>query len=494
MEVLTNQIITERYLVEGKPQRIGISELWEAVDQQLERPVTIQILAESESANPQVCEVFLKHQRAASSIQDKVLFAVYDADVRQERAYSVMQRLDGMPASDVFRPGYPPDLPLALAVTRQTAEGLQRCRQGGLADWVFSPEAIFIDPEGDAHLAIIEGLVAPGGAGDLAGLGSLLRLMLAGRPDASNAQLYAAQVPGAVIALLDRLHPGQSNSLASPGDVAAAIAAIEMASTQQTEAYQAGSMIPEGGDASGADAAIGHTQDLSQAPTLVAPVLPAPVLPVPDLAMNKIAEQRVSDQPAGTPERSTMPLGPLGAYSPPVGSVQHTAQRRRPVPWLLPVSLLVILLILGFVLLRLLSPATRVEGQSAVSPTSTPVTARSVVTNVTVPDLRGKNFDQAASMARTMGLSLAPGPSDYNAAYSAGDIMAQQPAPGEQVVAGSPVTVSLSLGQVPAATVAPKPPPPAVHAAPAAPAAPAPRPGDGNGQGDNKGKPKKGHK
>src|SRR5947199_181745 len=149
MEVLSNELLTERYLVEGNRCQAGISELWEAVDRQLERPVTIQVLSESESANPQICDTFLKHQRAASSIQDSVLFAVYDADVRGERAYSVMQRLTGMPASAVYRRGYPPDVALALAVTRQIAEGLQRCRQGGLSDWVFSPEAVYIDPEGD---------------------------------------------------------------------------------------------------------------------------------------------------------------------------------------------------------------------------------------------------------------------------------------------------------------------------------------------------------
>jgi len=155
MGMLTNELLTERYLIEGNRRRIGVSELLDAVDRQLERPVTIQILAESESTNPQICDTFLRHQRAASSIQDSVLIAVYDADVRGGRAYSVMQRLAGMPASAVFRPGYSPDVPLALAVTRQIAEGLQRCRQGGLADWVFSPQAVFVDPEGDAHLAII---------------------------------------------------------------------------------------------------------------------------------------------------------------------------------------------------------------------------------------------------------------------------------------------------------------------------------------------------
>jgi hypothetical protein len=482
MEVLSNELLTERYLVEGNRRQAGISELWEAVDQQLERLVTIQILAESESANPQVCDTFLRHQRAASSIQDRVLFAVYDADVRGERAYSVMQRLAGMPASAVFRPGYSPDLPLALAVTRQIAEGLQRCRQGGLADWVFSPEAVFVDPEGDAHLAIIEGLAAPDGPGDIAGLGDLLRLMLAGNPKASDAQLRAAQVPDAVIALLDRLHPGQNNSLTSAGDVASMIAAIELASTQRTEAYPAGSMVPGEENGHLADAAIDHTQDLSEAPTLVAPVLPGPIVPGSVLPANEIGAHEASGQAAGTPERITMPLGPLGAYVPPAPAdgVQIAAQRRRPLPWLLPVALLVLLLVLGFVGLRLFSLATRVEGRSAVSPTSTPVAAHSVLTNVTVPDLRGENFDQATSLIKTMGLSLAPGASDYNATYSAGEIMSQQPAPGEQVLAGSPITVSLSLGPAPAPTVAPKPPPPA--------------PQPHNPPDQSKGKPKKGHK
>ena len=64
-------------------------------------------------------------------------------------------------------------MPLALAVARQVGEGLERCRQAGLARLGILAEAVFVNPEGDAHLALIEGLTAPSGASDAAALGKL---------------------------------------------------------------------------------------------------------------------------------------------------------------------------------------------------------------------------------------------------------------------------------------------------------------------------------
>jgi PASTA domain len=477
MKTTANQLIAGKYLTEGQGIRLGISELLDAQDQQLERPVTIQMLAEIESADPAICDTFLRHQRIASSIQDRALFAVYDAGTWEGRAFSVMQRFFGVPARDLYLPAHPPDAPLALTVTRQVAEGLERCREAGLADWVFSPDAVLVDSEGNAHLALIEGLAAPDSANDVGALSRLLRLLLVGNPEADSAQLRTALVPGSVIDLLERLEAAQDNGISSAGEAAAAIAALEAASTQPTEAYEAGAAIQEAPNALAMDEMPAATPDPSEAPTLVSPVMPAG---------EKQDASAMSGAPAGfgaPPRLLERATRSFDAYAPPLSSGRDTAvvQERRPAAWLVPLAVLLLLLALGFVWLKLLSPASKVEGQAAL-PSMTQTAAPSAVAMVAVPDLRGKSLDEARSIAQASRLSLAQGSSDYNADYAAGEIASQQPTPGEQMQAGSAITISLSLGQAPA---------PIVSNPPTQPPAPAPKPKGGPG---DKGKPKGKHK
>src|SRR5205814_2660579 len=213
MNVQTDRPIADRYFVEGNEVRQGIVELWDATDRQLERPVTIQMLSEEASQDPDLCNTFLQHQQIACTIHNSAVQAVYDAGVWEGRTFSVMQRRDGVPASTLYHPGYPPDTPLALAAARQVANGLQSCRDARLTGWALSPEEVQIDPEGNAHFAIIEGSPSESNmesnTSDLTALSQLLRLMLVGDADASSAELRTAQVPNAVVNLLERLDAEQ---------------------------------------------------------------------------------------------------------------------------------------------------------------------------------------------------------------------------------------------------------------------------------------------
>ena len=248
MRTQQNPLIAERYLVEGDAARRGVVELWSATDRQLERPVTIQMLTENASKEPELCSSFLQHQQTACTIHNSAVRAVYDAGVWQSRPFSVMQVGDGVVAGALYRPGYPPDVTLALAATRQVAEGLQSCRDAGLTGWALSSEDVQIDPEGNAHFGIIDASLSPGNTeddiADMVALSRLLRLILTGDPEADIAKLRAAQVPEVVIGLLGRFDSQEGNRVTT-GDIATDIAAIEAASIQPTQAYEANAAIAE---------------------------------------------------------------------------------------------------------------------------------------------------------------------------------------------------------------------------------------------------------
>lgn len=456
----------ERYLVEGNKVRQGVVELWDAVDRQLERSVTIQILTDEAAQDPELCAAFQKHQQIASSIHNRAVQAVYDAGEWEGRPFSVMQKCEGVSPDTVYRPGYPPDIPLVLAVARQVAEGLQSCRDVGLEDWALSAEAVQIDPEGNAHFPIIEAQPSESNVDsnsrDVASLSKLLRLMLTGRPSTSTGDLRWALVPGAVIGLLERLDSGQPGGITTASEATNEISAIEAAAMQPTQAYVPDvALVETEPEQAAVRTAPAPRVDPSEAPTMAAPVLAAG-------AYDSMADRNHPPEPpyATTAKDGAVTL-PVEAYAPTAPAAQARvarATRRPPARALLPVLGLLLLLVVGFALLRAVSSTGRANGQALNGAGITPtVTAKQMAL---VPDLKGKNLDEARSTVDAAGLNMGASTSAYNATYGAGQVAEQQPAPGVQVEAGSYITVSLSLGPEPAVVEQPAPNPPPANPPP----------------------------
>jgi hypothetical protein len=214
----------------------------------------------------------------------------------------------------------------------------------------------------------------------------------------------------------------------------------------------------------------------AEAPTLVAPVLTLnePYNPLP----NRVLQS--------APPSTTSPVQeyPTGAYAPAIEKARDTKPGRRSLPRFLPLAaLLLLMLILAVVLLKTMGSARGVEGQSVNGATGAPTPLQRMAL---VPDVRGKSLDDARRIAGAAGVNLVEAASAYDATYSAGKVGSQQPAPGQQVQAGSSITVSVSLGPLPVVDQpAPNPQPPAGNPPP-----PNPPPKKGKGEDDNNGKGK----
>lgn len=453
MKVLNNKELVEgRYLIEQCVSS-GPVRLCQATDQQLERPVTVQLLSEQAAKDPLLAARFRECQQIASTIHNYAVFAVYDVGEWHGRPFSVMEQEAGqrMAALRVGGEGNkPPDVPTALSITRQVAEGLEICRAAGLADWAFSYRAVRVDAEGTARIALIEGLDAEEGsfasnraATDPQALAALMQTILTGNPDPrATATIVAdAPLPNAVVRLLQRMRAdGQQEGqemLRSAGQTARAIAQLESAFNSPTQAY-----LP-------ADDRVylGETAGMAEAPTLAA--YPPP------------------------PDR-------VEPYIAPPGSRPMFAARGR---------LLTILPILGVVgalaLLLLLAAVIvpRVRQPFVAAGAAQPTQARMVA----VPQLLGKNLDDAGNTARADGLNLNRTDAIYNANFAPGTVARQIPDPGGQIQAGGIITVSLSLGPEPTPTSRPAQPvvvPPASQPKPHTP------PGREGDDGKDKGKGK----
>src|SRR5215210_1595192 len=240
-------LIANRYELEGSGEDLGAVTLYKALDVKLQRPVTLQILSRAnfdgagDGTGAAAARDFLRHQQVASSIHNCDTLQVYDAVTWDGCLYSVMERDRGLPPATLYRPDYIPDADSVLRVLLGTAQTLSCCRQQGLHDWVFSPDAVRISEQGTPHIAIIEGLsgnASSAGAGtDAAALAALFRLMLSGNPYASEAQLTAALVPPSLLTLAKEIDPAQNKQMATAADVVARINAAVQSSLEPTQAY-----------------------------------------------------------------------------------------------------------------------------------------------------------------------------------------------------------------------------------------------------------------
>lgn len=420
--------LEERHPLEGFPSDSPI-EMYNAVDEPLERPVTVQMLSEQAARSNNIRRIFLRHGQLAASLHHPYVDGVYDAGEWQGRPFWIMARTGALTAASLYKgSSRPPDVAGALLVTRQAAEALQATRDAGLTDWTFSHQAVRLSPQGDVRLAILEGLDRLPGAGlasskpedDPAALGALLRLMLVGRAD-SGAIVSGLPLP--IVALLDRM---QTGGLTGAGHVAAAVSAIEAAASQPTEAYQAGQPpsvtpipLPYYGPSDGEPQLVAvppaSTVELHNAPTLAATALPEP-------ARDKAPAVA---QP----------------YVPPASA---QARQRR----LLPVIPVVLLLLLGGVALAL-----------ALRPTSAAGTAPEMRNGtVAAPDVRRKSLADAETTLGAVGLRLARRAPVYNADVPTNAVALQEPDPGTPLQPGELVTVTLSLGaQTPPTSTAAQP-------------------------------------
>lgn len=439
----TGQVLQDRYELGSYRASNSVVELYDAVDRQLGRDVTIQIVHPALAGDAELARAFDAKQKVGLSLYHCSVLAIYDVGSAAGRAFSVMQRFRPLVPADYRMSDNTPEIATVLKITRQVAEALQCCRESGVADWTFAPEAVGLDDEGNVRLAILQGPIGSANSteNDIASLGQFLRWLLAG-----DAKLDVLSLPLPVAVLLERIEGRSGKAVTSLDELISDIEAIEEAGSEPTQTY-----VPDMGG-------IGGTRDLFDAPTLVAPVVAAPVV--------EAGYMPVADT---SPQLYEPTYGGPVDYA--VESGAGTRRSGRPV-LLWGVGLLALILALFVVLPRLVdSQGALATGgiETASTPTSSAIATP--VPLVAAPDLKGKSLDEARALAEGFRLVLVTGGSGSDKSFPPNTVLAQEPPVGTIVFSGSAITVSLNILTVTEPAVRPAAEPPAAEP-PQPPAAP----------------------
>ena len=150
---LIGAVLSDRYRLESKLGSGGMSTVYLALDQTLQRNVAIKVLHREMSDQPDQLERFRREARAVAQISHPNVVSVIDAGNDESgHPYIVFEFVDGETLKQ--RIDRLSRLPLseAAAYAIEIGRGLQAAHQAGMVHRDVKPQNVLIDPEGRAKV------------------------------------------------------------------------------------------------------------------------------------------------------------------------------------------------------------------------------------------------------------------------------------------------------------------------------------------------------
>jgi beta-lactam-binding protein with PASTA domain/predicted Ser/Thr protein kinase len=414
-EIPTDALIDGRYKVLTRLGSGGMADVYCAEDQQLGRKVALKLLHRRFAEDAEFVERFRREASAAARLQHPNVVGVYDRGEWDGTSYIAMEYLPGRSLKDVIRQEAPLDPLRAIDMTVQILKAARFAHRHGIVHRDLKPHNAMVDDED--RVKVTDFGIARAGASDMTETGSIM----------GTAQyLSPEQAQGHAVS--------QSSDLYSIG-----VILFELLTGH----------VPFDAE-SAVTIALKHVSEVPPTPSVFDPSVPPALEAIVLWALNKDPAERPADADAfihaledardavlaqEAPGQRTAIFAPaaippdpyaaetLAAEPPPpyyADPVLDPAERRGPPWWAwLLAALALAAIVLGVVLL------TRPS-------------------DVAVPRVVGQDLPAATAKLRTAGLETRV--DRVTSGRPAGQVLAQDPAGGEQAKDGSTVALTVSGG------------------------------------------------
>ncbi len=141
-----------RYRIEGKIGSGGMSTVYLAFDETLERPVAIKVLDSDISRDPNALERFRREARTVAQISHPHVVMVIDAGEDQGHPYIVFEHVRGETLKDRIRRSGPLPVSEAVAYAIEVGRALEAAHERQLVHRDVKPQNVLIDEEGRAKV------------------------------------------------------------------------------------------------------------------------------------------------------------------------------------------------------------------------------------------------------------------------------------------------------------------------------------------------------
>jgi serine/threonine protein kinase len=148
LERLTSTVLSGRYRLESKLGSGGMSTVYLAMDEVLDRPVAVKLLHREISEEADQLERFRREARAAARLSHPNLVGVIDAGEDDGRPYIVFEYIEGRTLKRQIQEegGLPVDEAIAYAI--EIGRGLTAAHARKLVHRDVKPQNVLIDPDG----------------------------------------------------------------------------------------------------------------------------------------------------------------------------------------------------------------------------------------------------------------------------------------------------------------------------------------------------------
>jgi eukaryotic-like serine/threonine-protein kinase len=152
LERLSSTVLSGRYRLESKLGSGGMSTVYLALDEVLDRPVAVKLLHREISEEADQLERFRREARAAARLSHPNLVGVIDAGEDDGRPYIVFEYIDGHTLKRQIQDQGPLPVDEAVAYAIEIGRGLTAAHARKLVHRDVKPQNVLIDPDGRAKV------------------------------------------------------------------------------------------------------------------------------------------------------------------------------------------------------------------------------------------------------------------------------------------------------------------------------------------------------
>jgi eukaryotic-like serine/threonine-protein kinase len=152
MSALLGTLLNGRYRLDARIGSGGMSTVYRAFDQTLERCVAVKVMHQEIATDSAQLERFRREARAVAQLSHPHVINVIDAGEDDGRPYIVLQHVDGETLKDRIRRFGRLPVAEAVAYAIEIARALGFAHERGIVHRDVKPQNVLIDPEGTAKV------------------------------------------------------------------------------------------------------------------------------------------------------------------------------------------------------------------------------------------------------------------------------------------------------------------------------------------------------
>jgi serine/threonine-protein kinase len=191
-------IVDERYRLERKIGTGGMADVWLAEDTELDRDVAIKILHDRFAQDSEFVQRFQREAQSAAGLQHPNVVGVFDRGEFGDSYFIAMEYVDGPSLKDLVKGGM--GTKDAVDFTRQILNAARFAHRKGIIHRDLKPQNVLIDDEGRARVADF-GIARGGENSDITATGSVMGTaqylspeQAQGKPTTPSSDIYSIGV------------------------------------------------------------------------------------------------------------------------------------------------------------------------------------------------------------------------------------------------------------------------------------------------------------